>query len=174
MVQIDIAVPHTLLEEAPDDREKVRKLGMLARAAAIFKVSHILIYTYGQPRHGDVELMRRVLEYAVAPPYLKRRAFKLDRHLRYAGLLPPVTLPAHRRRGLKPGDVVEGIVDRWDGHHSLVYVGEGRYVKVPRPYPMGRRLLVRVEAPTHRPDTFRGRAVEGPPPGTYMGYRWAS
>ena len=145
-------------------------MGMVARAAAIFNVQNIYIYTYGSPRRSDLELMRKVLEYAVAPPYLKRRAFRLDRHLRYVGLLPPVNLPVHQRRKLRPGDVVEGIVDRWDGHSSLVYVGEGRYVKVPRPYPLGKRLLVRVEAPTHRPDTYRGHAAAGPPPSTYMGY----
>jgi predicted SPOUT superfamily RNA methylase MTH1 len=53
------------------------------------------------------------------------------------------------------GEIREGVVERWDGYYSLVYIGAGKYAKVPKPYPVGTRLMVKIEAPTGRPDTYR-------------------
>ncbi|MEM1598863.1 MAG: putative RNA uridine N3 methyltransferase [Pyrobaculum sp.] len=166
-----IAVPHDFLLEAPDEPSKIRKLGYLARAAAIFRVDKIIIYHYGEPLREEIDLAKTVLEYLVTPPYLRKKVYKLDRRLRYAGLLPPLKIPSHTAPPEPQiGEVREGVVERWDGYYSLVYIGAGKYAKVPKPYPIGSRLLVRIEAPTARPDTYRASVHKGPPP-TYWGYR---
>lgn len=168
---LSIAIPHDVLSEAPDEEGKVRKLGLIARAAAIFRVESIIIYHYGRPLTEDIELAKAVLEYAVTPPYLRRRIFGLDRRLRHVGILPPLKIPSHVvPREPRAGEVREGVVEKWDGYYSLVYIGGERYAKVPRPYPIGTRMLVKIEAPTSRPDTYRASVYRGPPPG-YWGYR---
>ena len=166
-----IAIPHDFLSEAPDEASKIRKLGYLARAAAIFKTETVVIYYYGTPPREEIDLAKTVLEYLVTPPYLRKKVFKLDRRLRLAGLLPPLKIPSHTAP-IEPniGEVREGVVERWDGYYSLVYIGGGKYAKVPKPYPIGTRLMVRVEAPTGRPDTYRASVYRGPPP-VYCGFK---
>lgn len=170
-MSFSIAIPHDVLSEAPDEESKVRKLGLIARAAAIFRVELIVIYHYGRPLTEDIELARAVLEYAVTPPYLRRKVFGIDRRLRHVGLLPPLKIPSHLApREPRPGEVREGVVERWDGYYSLVYIGGGLYAKVPRPHPVGARLLVRIEAPASRPGVYRASVYRSTPP-TYWGYR---
>lgn len=168
---MDFAIPHDILSEAPDEESKVRKLGYIARAAAVFRIEKILIYTYGGNVDWDeVEKMRLLLEYAATPPHLRRRVFKLDKRLRLAGLLPPLKIPSHLApKDPSVGDVVEGVVERWDGYYSLVYIGAGKYAKVPKPYPIGSRLAVKIEAETDRPDIFRAIVLKKPP--DYWGYK---
>lgn len=170
-MSFSIAVPHDFLSEAPDEASKVRKLGYLARAAAIFNVETIIIYYYGSPLREEIDFAKTILEYVVTPPYLRKRLFKLDRRLKLAGLLPPLKIPSHTV-SLEPrvGEIREGVVERWDGYFSLVYIGGGKYAKIPKPYPVGSRLLVKIEAPTERPDTYRASVYRGTPP-AYWGYK---
>jgi predicted SPOUT superfamily RNA methylase MTH1 len=166
-----IAIPHDFLSEAPDEASKIRKLGYLARAAAIFLTETIVIYYYGTPLREDIDFAKTVLEYLVTPPYLRKKVFKLDKRLRLAGLLPPLKIPSHTvPREPAIGEIREGVVERWDGYYSLVYIGAGKYAKVPKPYPVGMRLMVKIEAPTGRPDTYRASVYRGPPP-AYWGFK---
>jgi predicted SPOUT superfamily RNA methylase MTH1 len=168
---VDIAIPHDVLSEAPDEESKVRKLGYIARGAAIFRAENLIIYTYGNDVDWEeVERMRLLLEYASTPPHLRKKLFKLDRRLRLAGLLPPLKIPSHTPpKEPSVGDVIEGVVERWDGYYSLVYIGSRRYAKIPKPYPIGSRLLVKIEAETDRPDIYRAVVVRKPP--DYWGYK---
>jgi len=92
---VDIAIPHDVLAEAPDDESKVRKLGYIARGAAVFRAETIIIYTYGEGVDWEeVELMKLLLEYAplaswaavgpsCAGPHLRRSPC-----VRFLALLP--------------------------------------------------------------------------------------
>lgn len=68
-----IAIPHDFLSESPDEASKVRKIGFLARAAAIFKAPLIIIYHYGKPLREEIDLMKTLLEYLATPPTLGKR-----------------------------------------------------------------------------------------------------
>lgn len=119
-----IAIPHDVLFEAPDEASKIRKLGYIARAAAVFKVEKIIIYLYGRTNWDDVDLMKKIFEYLATPPYLRKRVYKLDSKLRLAGLLPPLKIPSHVvDPEPRVGEIREGIVERWDGYYSIVYIG---------------------------------------------------
>ncbi len=145
---IDVAIPWNVLEESPDEREKVRKIGYLCRGAAIFQASKLIVYTYGRWDPSETKFLVRNLEYLVTPPYLRKQLFKIEPELKLAGLLPPLRTPSHysTRERPKPGDIVEGIVVRWDGYYSIVKIGETAYAKLPRPHPIGTRLTLRIEA----------------------------
>ncbi len=166
-----IAIPHDIFSETPDDVSKVKKLGYLARAAAIFRVETFVIYHYGQPLWEDIDFAKTVLEYLTTPPYLRKRLYKLDKRLKLAGLLPPLKIPSHTTPPEPQiGEIREGVVETWDGYYSILYIGGGKYAKVPKPYPRGTRMLVKIEAPTARSDTYRASVYRGRPP-TYWGFR---
>ncbi len=145
---IDVAVPWNVLEEAPDEREKVRKIGYICRGAAIFQTSRLIVYTYGRWNEQETRFLLRNLEYMVTPPYLRKHLFKIESELKLAGLLPPLRTPSHysTRERPRPGDLVEGVVVRWDGYYSIAKIGESYYAKIPRPHPVGSRLVLRIEA----------------------------
>ncbi len=158
---IDVAIPCDILSEAPDDREAVRKIGYIGRGAAIFQVSKIYIYRHSLGLSRDrAEFIAKNLQYLATPPYLRKDLFKLDPDLKLAGLLPPLKTPNHApRERPSQGELREGIVIRWDGYFSIVKIGDGLFVKVPRPLPIGSRVVVQIDAETQREDTFRGHVV---------------
>ncbi len=170
---IDIAVPWNVLEEAPDEREKVRKISYICRGAAIFQVSVLYVYTFGKYDPKELRFLVRNLEYLITPPYLRKQLFKLEPELKLAGLLAPLRTPSHYATSTrpKPGDYAEGVVIRWDGYYSIVKIGENLYAKVPRPYPIGTVLTLRIEAETGREDTFRAHVVDKDKLGIYWNIR---
>ena len=111
--RLAVAIPDTVLEEKLSPRDKTAKLGLIARACAIYGVDVIEVFRDG--RGGEGEMIRRVLEYLETPQYLRRRLFPIDETLKFAGVLPPLRIPSHRPRipleELAPGDVREGVVN---------------------------------------------------------------
>ena len=79
-----MVIPASLTSDTPHLREKTYRIGMVGRAAAIFRVDEIVIYpdlTTDQAR--DAELIRLILSYMETPQYLRRRLFRIVRELRY-------------------------------------------------------------------------------------------
>jgi len=109
-----VAVPDTLLEERASLRDKTVKLGIVARACAIYGVDVVEVFqdTKG---HGEPALIRKVLEFLETPQYLRRKLFPLDEALRYAGILPPLRIPSHKPmvsiEGLKVGEIRDGVTN---------------------------------------------------------------
>ncbi|WP_069807011.1 putative RNA uridine N3 methyltransferase [Vulcanisaeta thermophila] len=169
---IDIAIPSDVISEAPDEREAIRKIGLIGRGAGIFQVSKIIIYKHALAGGNDrSELISRNLQYLSTPPYLRKDLFKLSRELRLAGLLPPLKTPNHASEGRpERGEFRDGVVIRWDGYYSIVKIGDGVYAKVPRPMPLGTRVVVQIEAPTNREDTYRAHVVPRDKLGIYWGF----
>ncbi len=169
---IDIAIPSDFLAESPDDKEAVRKIGYVGRGAAIFQVNKVIVYRHKLAGDKDrAVFISKNLQYLSAPPYLRKDLFKLDRDLKYAGLLPPLKAPNHAPEG-KPqrGEYREGIVIRWDGYFSIIKIGDGVYAKVPRPMPLGTRVVVQIDAPTTRDDTYRAHVIPRDRLNIYWGF----
>ena len=111
-----IAVPASVISDVPHLREKTAKVGLIGRAAAIFKVDEIVVYR-DDPRMEqteDLELVGILLSYLETPQYLRKRLFTLEPRLQYAGILPPLRTPHHPSSGktedLRVGDYREGVV----------------------------------------------------------------
>ncbi len=169
-VAINIAIPCSLNEEATAPSEAVRKIGYVGRAAAIFRVNKIYIYRFKsyEKCNEEAERIRKILEYLVTPPYLRKDLFKIDPDLRLAGLLPPLNLPVFGPRGgeVKVGDVRVGLVVRWEGYYSIVKIGNDLYVRIPKPYPVKTRLVVSIDSTEGK--YLRGHVVN--PGKAYLGY----
>lgn len=86
-----LCVPSSLVREAEDKREATRKLGYVARAAAVFRASRLVVFPdrEGERRWGG-EFVRTVLRYAATPPDLRTELWGERDELEYAGVLPPL------------------------------------------------------------------------------------
>ncbi len=114
--KISIAIPASLVSDTPHLREKTSKIGLVGRAAAIFRINEIIVYP-DKPKTDqkkDMEFIALLLGYMETPQYLRKRLFKIRPELRYAGLLPPLRTPHHplgkKMKDLKIGDYREGVV----------------------------------------------------------------
>ncbi len=115
-VKLSIAIPASTISDTPHLREKTAKIGLIGRAAAIFKVDEIILYQDNPKANQtrDVDFMALLLNYLETPQYLRKRLFKLEPDLEYAGILPPLRTPHHPLSGktkhLQVGEYREGVV----------------------------------------------------------------
>lgn len=141
--RVAVSVPDTVLEEKDSPREKTAKLGLVARACAIYGVD--VIEVFRDPRGGgEASMICKVLEYLETPPYLRKRLYPLDETLKFAGLLPPLRIPSHKPRvsmaEISPGEVREGVANQ-DGS---VDIGLEIAPRLATRVPAGKRVTVRI------------------------------
>jgi predicted SPOUT superfamily RNA methylase MTH1 len=154
-----IAIPASIVSDTPHLREKTTKIGLIGRAAAIFKVNEIIIYL-DNPRTSQMAQMDSIatlLTYMDTPQYLRKRLFKIKPELQYAGILPPLRTPHHplnhRMTALKLGEYREGATVSTTREGTLIDIG----VEQPA-------LLMNVQKPADKRVTVRvtkiGKRVE--------------
>ncbi len=137
-VKLSIAIPASLVSDVPHLREKTLKIGLVGRAAAIFRIDEIVIFPDipGTDQNREIDLIAAILSYMETPQYLRKRLFKIRPELRYAGILPPLRTPHHpltdRIKNLKIGEHREGAVISSNGKGSLVDVGVEKPILVPK------------------------------------------
>jgi methyltransferase len=114
--KLSIAIPASAIADTPHLREKTAKVGLIGRAAAIFRVNQIIVYpdTKGVDQRRDLDFIALLLNYLETPQYLRKRLFKLEADLEFAGILPPLRTPHHpisgKTKHLKVGEYREGVV----------------------------------------------------------------
>lgn len=124
-----ITIPAALTSDIPHLREKTVRIGLIGRAAAIFRVDEIIIYPdrFNENQKTDVRLIQMALSYMDTPQYLRRRLFKIVPELQYAGTLPPLRTPHHptanKKENLNIGEYREGAVISHSNGDSLVDIG---------------------------------------------------
>ncbi len=146
-VRLDVLIPSSFSREASSLRDKMLRLGMLARLLAAARVEALIIY-HEDPRSPDkrnAELIKLVMDYLNTAPYLRRRLFRLKPELRYAGLLPPLNIPTHpERAGLDYPHYREGLVVS-SGSKSVVEAGLEKPIKLRRKLAKGSRVVLKIE-----------------------------
>jgi hypothetical protein len=149
--KLAIAIPASVISDTPHLREKTSKIGLIGRAAAIFRVDEIIVYP-DSPRTNqlrDLDFISLLLNYLETPQYLRKRLFKLEPDLQFAGILPPLRTPHHpvsgRTRDLKVGEYREGIVLSKAKEGLLVDIGvEQPAVLRETQYAVGGRLTLQI------------------------------
>ncbi len=149
--KLSIAIPASLVSDIPHLREKTSKVGLIGRAAAIFRVDEIIVYL-DEPQVDqtvDRDLISTLLSYMETPQYLRRSLFRFRRELRFAGVLPPLRTSHHpltrHAEGLRVGEYREGVAESRSSDGILVNVGVERPVLVPDSHiGVGRRVTVRI------------------------------
>jgi predicted SPOUT superfamily RNA methylase MTH1 len=148
--RLGIAIPSSLTVETADPKLRAYKVGQIARAAALFRVSEIVVYRDRQ--QPDAREIVALLRYAETPQYLRRHLFGKTALLRYAGVLPPLRMPHHMvTPSLEEGQYREGVVQRHNGLTDVgsdvsVWVDVGATSPVPmaESVPVGTRITVRI------------------------------
>ncbi|MGE5532728.1 MAG: putative RNA uridine N3 methyltransferase [Bacillota bacterium] len=114
--RLSIAIPASAISDTPHLREKTAKLGLIGRAAAIFRVDQIIVYSDNPKvdQRRDLNFIALLLKYLETPQYLRKRLFGLEADLEFAGILPPLRTPHHpisgKTKHLKVGEYREGVV----------------------------------------------------------------
>lgn len=149
--KLAIAIPASTISDTPHLREKTAKVGLIGRAAAIFRVNEIIVYP-DSPRTNqsqDMDFMVLLLNYLETPQYLRKSLFKLEPNLQFAGILPPLRTPHHpvsgKTRDLRAGMYREGLVLSEVKDGLLVDIGvEQPAILRDRQYAVGDRLTLQV------------------------------
>jgi predicted SPOUT superfamily RNA methylase MTH1 len=149
--KLSIAIPASVVSDTPHLREKTSKIGLIGRAAAIFRVDEIIIYS-DDPNFNqtaDMNLIATLLAYMETPQYLRKRLFKLKPELQYAGILPPLRTPHHplnrKIKELKIGEYREGVVLSETKGGVLVDIGVEQPALISsRRLPTGKRVTVKI------------------------------
>jgi predicted SPOUT superfamily RNA methylase MTH1 len=165
---VSVLVPSSLTREAEDKREATRKLGTVARAAAIFRVDRLTVFPDpdGEGKWGS-GFVETVLRYAATPPYLRKEVWDRRDELEFAGVLPPLRVAPRTGSGSEgSGSSKQGIVTEV-GADGRVRVNCGLQHPVSLPVPsgmevgQGERVTVRVSSR----EPVRAKIVDEPPRG---------
>jgi len=146
-----IAIPASVVSDTPHLREKTSKIGLIGRAAAIFRINEIIIYTDELKTDQTLEtrLIALLLSYMETPQYLRKQLFKLQPELQFAGILPPLRTPHHplnhQMKRLKVGEYREGTVLSKRNEDVLVDIGvEQPAVVRDKHFTLGKRITVKI------------------------------
>lgn len=145
-----ILIPSSYTMESADTRVRTLKVGLIARAAAVFRIDRIVIYRDSD--HDDSRFISLVLRYMETPQYLRKLLFPRMRDLSHVGILPPLRTAHHpvssKSSSLKIGEIRVGAVVESVGSDGGAWVEIG----IDRPIPLksgdhhrtGQRLNVRI------------------------------
>ncbi|WP_449463198.1 putative RNA uridine N3 methyltransferase [Tardisphaera miroshnichenkoae] len=105
--ELSIVIPDTSLSTHENPIDFTIRAGFLARYSAMANVHRIIIYREDVSKDARAgKDLETLLKFCVIPPYLRRRVFPLTNSLRYAGLIPPLSIPTHpQTKRIAPGDV---------------------------------------------------------------------
>ncbi|MGD6808134.1 MAG: putative RNA uridine N3 methyltransferase [Candidatus Bathyarchaeia archaeon] len=172
---LSIAIPASVISDTPHLREKTSKIGLIARAAAIFRVNKIIVYPDSTRTNQtrDLNFIAKLLNYIETPQYLRKSLYKIEPDLQYAGILPPLRTPHHptsgKNRDLKVGEYREGIVLNQSKEGLTVDIGvQSMALLRERQFSVGERLTVQV---IRSGDRVEVQAVNRDDVSSYWGFR---
>jgi predicted SPOUT superfamily RNA methylase MTH1 len=172
--KLSITIPASIVSDVPHLREKTSKVGLIGRAAAIFRVDEIIVYPDNPHvnQAADMDLIATLLAYMETPQYLRKSLFRLRPELRYAGVLPPLRTPHHplnrKMKNLKVGEYREGVTLSKKKTGVLVDIGvEKPALTLNTRLPIGKRVTVKVTRVDRRVEAELARHDEIP---EYWGY----
>lgn len=151
MKKLSITIPASVVSDTPHLREKTSKIGLIGRAAAIFRVNEIMIYpdNFRVDQTAEMNLIATLLAYMETPQYLRKRLFKIRPELQYAGILPPLRTLHHpinrKMKSLKIGEFREGVTLSRIKEGTLVDIGvEKQAIILNKRLPIGKRVSVKI------------------------------
>lgn len=175
LVKLAVAIPASVVSDTPHLREKTSKIGLIGRAAAIFRVNEIVVYADNPKanQRADADLIATLLEYMETPQYLRKRMFKIEPRLQYVGILPPLRTPHHplnsKAANLKVGEYREGVVLSETKEGLLVDIGvEQPALLREKQFAVGKRVTlqivkvdkqIEVQAVSHEVPSYWGYTV---------------
>ena len=143
-MKLSVAIPDSALSDESLKIDKTRKISVLARACAIFKIDTIYVYQEGSNRQ-DGNLLVTILRYLETPQFLRKQLFPKMNDLKFAGVLQPLRIPSHvtpaNPKKIRRGDSREGIVVMAKGK-KFVDIGINQLIPLFGKTPAGKRTTI--------------------------------
>ena len=122
-MNLSIAIPDSSLADESTILFKTKKISMIARACAIFKINQIYIYQDGKQNKNDSALLSTSLKYLETPQYFRKEIFPKSQLLKYAGVLQPLNISSHlttsNQKMIKIGDIRDALIVNYKGKKFL-------------------------------------------------------
>ena len=174
MRELAIAIPSNILEDCQSLSDKTNKIGLIARAISIFKVTKI--HVYKNKGRSDNEFILLLLRYLVTPQYLRKNLFPIKKELKLAGTLPPLRIPSHtvnRQYNPEIVDIRDGLCIKFDKKlkMSIIDIGLDKYGIINDNIPINKIITVKIISISHQGKYFQLQRIK---PVNYWGYDVAS
>ena len=137
-MNLSIAIPDSSIQDESTVLHKTRKISIIARACAIFKINQIFIYQDEKGNKNDEMLLSTSLKYLETPQYFRKQLFPKTKLLKYAGILQPLNIFSHlttsNQKKIQIGDMRDALIINHKGKKFLdigissiiPYFGKGR------------------------------------------------
>jgi len=147
-MNLSIAIPDSSLLDESTILNKTKKISMMARTCAIFKVNQILIYQDGKQNKNDSALLSTSLKYLETPQYFRKEIFPKTQLLKYAGVLQPLNISSHittsNQKMIKPGDVRDALIINYKGKKFL-NIGTNKLIQYFGKMKSGARIAIQIK-----------------------------
>ena len=122
-MSLSIAIPDSSLLDESTILFKTKKISMIARTCAIFKIKQIFIYQDEKGNKNDSALLSTSLKYLETPQYFRKQLFPKSNLLKYAGVLQPLNISSHlttsNQKMIKIGDIRDALIINYKGKKFL-------------------------------------------------------
>lgn len=170
-MNLSIAIPDSSLLDESTILNKTKKISIIARACAIFKINQIIIYQDGKQNKNDSALLSTSLKYLETPQYFRKQLFPKMNILKYAGVLYPLKIQNHLKtsdpKKIQIGDMRDAIIINYKGK-KFVDVGINQLIPFFGNEKYGTRIAVQIK--TVRPK-FSVKIIPRNEISEYWGYK---
>ena len=147
-MNLSIAIPDSSLLDESTILNKTKKISMMARTCAIFKVNQIFIYQDGKQNQNDSALLSTSLKYLETPQYFRKDIFPKTQLLKYAGVLQPLNITSHlttaNQKMVKISDVRDALIINYKGKKFLD-IGINKYIQYFGKMKAGTRITIQIK-----------------------------
>jgi len=147
-MNLSIAIPDSSLLDESTILNKTKKISMMARTCAIFKVNQIFIYQDGKQNKNDSALLSTSLKYLETPQYFRKEIFPKTQLLKYAGVLQPLNISSHlttsNQKMIKIGDIRDALIINYKGKKFLD-IGINKYIQYFGKMKAGTRIAIQIK-----------------------------
>ena len=146
-MNLSIAIPDSTLQDESTLLHKTKKVSIIARSCAIFKVNQIFIYKDKGENRNDSVLLSTLLKYLETPQYFRKQLFPKSQLLNYAGVLQPLNIPNHlvtsNKKLIQKDDLRDGLIINHKGK-KFVDIGINRLIPYFGKVKPGTRIAVKI------------------------------
>jgi len=147
-LNLSIAIPDSSLLDESTILNKTKKISIIARACAIFKINQIFIYQDGKQNKNDSALLATSLKYLETPQYFRKEIFPKTQLLKYAGVLQPLNISSHittsNQKMIKTGDVRDALIINYKGKKFL-NIGTNKLIQYFGKMNPGTRIAIQIK-----------------------------
>ena len=147
-MNLSIAIPDSSLADESTILYKTKKISIIARACAIFKINQIFIYQDGKQNKNDLALLSTSLKYLETPQYFRKDIFPKTQLLKYAGALQPLNISSHLttsdQKMIKIGDIRDALIINYKGKKFLD-IGINKLIQYFGKMKSGTRIAIQIK-----------------------------